>query len=181
MQIKKGELNNLIKNIQQKSIDSTMRRKPSEINENLDIKPGTGSKLDGLRSHVLSIQADVKNIQTEMTVNQAKISFLQNLDNSQDWKGKLSEFMQRHFTGIDKSAEKAISEPLPTEYQQKMHDVNATLRNQLIKKEVQLQNILSSGLVDNSVFDNEISKDLLQSADLFSKLKTENIQNLLKS
>ena len=189
MDIKKSELLSYLNNINQKNLGKDLK-KNAGLADTLknDMMRGAGNiSLDRLRSKVLGIQADLKEMQSQITYNQAQIAFLNEAGDS-NWQEELRRSMQENFRSGGSEFRGQLEK----------HMVAAEGKNQLLnlldqqnrdiatdarKKQVELENILSSGLVEGAeeLSSKEIVKDILQSNDLFSKLRAENIRNLLNS
>lgn len=164
----------------------------SEDSKALD-KPVDGAKvenrsqvsLDTMRSKVLSLQQEIRDLQTGISMRQIQIGFLNQVNEGSSWQKELKRFMNEQFpkTSIDLREGQNMDE-----FRSEAAQIVSNLRNNLIKKEIQIQNILSAGMFEPASADTErdvaidnskIMKDFSETKDIFSKLRPEAIQNLV--
>ncbi len=156
-------------------------------------KPADGVKvdnrahvnLDTMRSKVLSLQQEIRDLQTGISMRQIQIGFLNQVNEGSTWQKELKRFMNEQFpsTSIDLRDGQNIDE-----FRSEAAQIVSNLRNNLIKKEIQIQNILSAGMFEPasndadrevSIDNSKIMKDFSETKDIFSKLRPEAIQNLV--
>ncbi|AFM11420.1 hypothetical protein [Turneriella parva] len=164
----------------------------SEDSKALD-KPVDGVKvenrsqvsLDTMRSKVLSLQQEIRDLQTGISMRQIQIGFLNQVNEGSSWQKELKRFMNEQFpkTSIDLREGQNMDE-----FRSEAAQIVSNLRNNLIKKEIQIQNILSAGMFEPASADTErdvaidnskIMKDFSETKDIFSKLRPEAIQSLV--
>ncbi|MCS6984274.1 MAG: hypothetical protein NZM25_03975 [Leptospiraceae bacterium] len=134
--------------------------------------------VDSLRAQVLTLQNEAKELQTKISFHQVQLAFLSELKDKTNWKNELMRFMQNHFpTFQDEGSPEESLEDFMARTENRLGE----LSNNLIKKEVQLQNILSSGMLPEESLTIKLFRDLAQDAEVFRKLKPELVSNLLKS
>ena len=180
VQIKKSDLLNQIKNLNNETVQSQKQslRQDFQNSINQTAKAGQGVSLNNLRNQVLSLQSEMKTLQTDISMQQSQISFLKENSAMSNWQGQLVDFMQKYFAKTP-SFQGAVSS---NDYTAILLKNQNELKSSLIKKEVQLENILSSGLVSLSTKeDSLIERDLNQSVEIFGKLKAAQVKNLLDS
>lgn len=133
---------------------------------------------DELRNRVLNLQNEVKDIQTGISNKQMQIAFLNSLEDRNSWDKELKRYMKENITA-------SVSEPEPgVTFEEFSESANADvgkMKNQLILKEVQLQNIFSSGMITGSAPNVELVKNFDDTKEIFSKLRPDIISNLLRN
>lgn len=180
VQIKKSDLLNQIKNLNNETIQSQKQGLKQGFQNAIyqTTKAGQGVSLNNLRSQVLSLQSEMKTLQTDISMQQSQISFLKENSTMSNWQGQLVDFMQKHFAKTPDFQGTVSSDDYTTILLKNRNE----LKNSLIKKELQLENIISSGLVSLSAKgDSLIERDLNQSVEIFGKLKAAQVKNLLDS
>ena len=180
VQIKKSDLLNQIKNLNNETIQSQKQGLRQDFQSAIyqTTKAGQGVSLNNLRSQVLSLQSEMKTLQTDISMQQSQISFLKENSTMSNWQGQLVDFMQKHFAKTPNFQGAVSSDDYTTILLKNQNE----LKNNLIKKELQLENIISSGLVSLSTKeDSLIERDLNQSVEIFGKLKAAQVKNLLDS
>lgn len=141
--------------------------------------------LDTMRSKVFSLQQEIRDLQTGISMRQIQIGFLNQVREGSTWQKELKRFMSEQFpaTSITLHEGQNIED-----FRSEAAQVVSSLRNNLIKKEIQIQNILSAGIfepasgdsdLELSIDNSKIMKDFSETKDIFSKLRPEAIQNLV--
>jgi len=135
--------------------------------------------IDRLRGQVLNLHEEIKNIQTEISKKQTQVVFLENLNDDKNWKNKLEEFFEQQvFDSI-------VIKPDPDlkTYLSKLQIDLKKLNNDMTTREIKLENILSSGIMDTEKADisSIIIKDMDKVKEVFSRIKKDSISRILKS
>lgn len=177
MNVKKSDVINIAREVQSSRNDTARQDKaPTAAAES----QGTQSKalqVDALRNQVLGIQHDVKELQTQISFRQVQIAFLEQLKENSNWKNELQRFMQERFDGVRLNSIQADD---LGEFTEQTRQSISSLNNNLVKKEIQLQNILSTGMLSEDQLKVSLFKDLSSNSDVFTKLKPEAVSALLK-
>lgn len=177
MNIKKSDMVNLAREISL----SQKEGRESQLNKTEAEKAGSSPKaidVDTLRSQVMVLQKEAKDLQTQISFYQVQLAFLAQLQDTGNWKNELLRFMEEHFPAQKIELENDMDvEDFMNQTQERL----GGLSNDLLKKEVQLQNILSAGILEEDVVTIRLFKDVRKSGELFAKLKPEVVATLLKS
>lgn len=159
--------------------DAEPANKPSEVRT--DNKAQVS--VDAMRSKVLSLQQEVRELQTGISMRQVQLGFLNQVNEGAAWQKELRRFMNEQFPAMQLEVRDTQS---LDEFKTEAAQVVSNLRNNLIKKDIQIQNILSSGMFEPAenttepVVDNsKIVKDFSESRDIFSKLRPETVKSLV--
>lgn len=177
MEVKKSDLLKSAQNIQDKNLNRQAKAGGAEKAASAaDSKPSLN--LDNLRAQVLMLQKDVKDIQTRFTQRQAQVAFADTIQNTGNWQSELKKFMKENFRNVNIPD---MGEGTLAEFLKMADEEMQSMRNELIHKEVQLQNIVSSGVIDDIEPADLITKDFESNRDIFNRLKPENVEKLLKS
>lgn len=140
--------------------------------------------VDSMRNKVLSLQQEIKDLQTGISMRQIQLGFLNQVNEGSSWQKELKRFMNEQFPA---AAVEVGDQQNMDEFKTEAAQVVLNLRNNLIKKEIQIQNILSAGMFEPAgeaqeepVVDNsKIVKDFSESRDIFSKLRPEAVKSLV--
>ena len=140
--------------------------------------------VDSMRSKVLSLQQEIRELQTGISMRQIQLGFLNQVNEGSSWQKELKRFMGEQFPSV---ALEIRDQQNVDDFKTEAAQVVSNLRNNLIKKEIQIQNILSAGMFepagethDEPAFDNsKIVKDFNESRDIFSKLRPESVKSLV--
>ncbi|MDH4200224.1 MAG: hypothetical protein OEV66_07600 [Spirochaetia bacterium] len=138
--------------------------------------------IDRVRNQVLNLHGEVKDIQTKISRNQMQIAFLENLpingNQGNGWREKLESFMKDQFS------ESIVIKPEPDlkTYILKLGNENKSLGNDMLTREIKLENIISSGIMDSekSEVSDIIVRDIEKAREVFSKMKTDSVSRVLK-
>jgi len=135
--------------------------------------------IDTIRHQILGLQGEVKNIQTDISKKQIEIAFLENLETDARWKLNLDNFLKSNF-GESHSIDDHLNKK---EYIGKLYKEITGMNNDLLAREVKIENIISTGLIDDNKksISEIIIKDLPEASNLFSKMKNESIIRVLKN
>jgi len=135
--------------------------------------------IDTIRHQILGLQGEVKNIQTDISKKQIEIAFLENLETDARWKLNLDNFLKSNF-GESHSIDDQLNKK---EYIGKLYKEIIGMNNDLLAREVKIENIISTGLIDDNKksISDIIIKDLHEASNLFSKMKNESIIRVLKN
>jgi hypothetical protein len=162
------------------SRDAATPERPGEIR----LENKAQVSVDSMRSKVLSLQQEIKDLQTGISMRQIQIGFLNQVNEGSTWQKELKRFMNEQFPAValELNDRQGIDE-----FKTEAAQIVSNLRNNLIKKEIQIQNILSAGIFEPAgeaqeepVLDNsKIVKDFSESRDIFSKLRPEAVKNLV--
>lgn len=161
------------------SADTQAAEKPTEARAE---RVGQVS-VDAMRSRILSLQQEIRELQTGISMRQVQLGFLSQLTEGTGWQKELRRFMDEQFPGVRLDFPEAQN---LDEFRVEAAQVVSNLRNNLIKKEIQIQNILSAGVfapveegsepaVDNS----KIVKDFSETQNIFSKLRPDSVRTLV--
>lgn len=161
------------------SSDTPAAEKPAEVRAE---RTGQVS-VDAMRSKILSLQQEIRELQTGISMRQVQLGFLSQLNEGSGWQRELRRFMSEQFPGVKLDLPDAQN---LDEFRLEAAQVVSNLRNNLIKKEIQIQNILSAGIftppeesnepaVDNS----KIMKDFSETQNIFSKLRPDSVRALV--
>ncbi|MES0490104.1 MAG: hypothetical protein ABUK01_08940 [Leptospirales bacterium] len=180
MQINKNDILNFIQNIQKKESHHedaiTKKAAKSDIVPN---KEPTRISVDAVRSHVMNLQDEVKNIQTQASRKQIQVAYLEELPDVRNWKKSLQDFLKKEFPGPIP----IIQEDNKDGYiSQLMHEIRG-LNNSMLTREVKLENIISTGMVDldNDSISEIIMKDFTDVTKVFSRLRKDSISHLFQN
>lgn len=184
MHIKKNENLNYQLGVQrnghEQQIDHGKKSIPQRILEKNIISESKESLgIDKVRNQVMNLHDEVKSIQTKISQRQIQIAFLDNLPNKQNWKENLVDFL-----GSQVSKSILIKpEPDLNSYLQKLNKEITELNSDMLTKEVKLENIISSGVMDTEKTDLSeiIIKDMQKAKEVFSKIKADSITRVLKN
>jgi hypothetical protein len=142
--------------------------------------------VDSMRSKVLSLQQEIKDLQTGISMRQIQLGFLNQVNEGSSWQKELKRFMNEQFPAV--SLEMRDQQNID-EFKSEAAQVVSNLRNNLIKKEIQIQNILSAGMfepagmpegeAETEIDNSKIVKDFNESRDIFTKLRPESVKNLV--
>lgn len=140
--------------------------------------------VDSMRSKVLSLQQEIRELQTGISMRQVQLGFLNQVNEGSGWQKELKRFMTDQFPSVQVQLNDRQS---ADEFRSEAAQIVSDLRSNLLKKEIQIQNILSAGIFENSgepmqepVMDNsKIVKDFNESRDIFSKLRPEAVKGLV--
>ncbi len=177
MNVKKTDVINIAREVQSSQNDIARQDKAPTATSGSQGTQEKSLQVDTLRSQVLAIQHDVKELQTQISFRQVQIAFLEQLKENSNWKNELQRFMQERFNGTRPSDIQADS--LSEFTRQTLQSINS-LNNALLKKEIQLQNILSTGILPEGQLQVSLFKDLSSNSDVFAKLKPDAVSALLK-
>ncbi|MDH5718064.1 MAG: hypothetical protein OEZ22_10545 [Spirochaetia bacterium] len=181
MQIKKNDISQFVNSVQKQNIDKNQGQNLiNEKNTQNSISADNNINIDKLRGQVKSLQADVSKIQTDISQKQIQIAYLGIIENKEDWRQSLNNFMKENFPS---SIKLKIEDKTSEEYINRAQSEIGIMKNDLLKKEVQLQNIFSMGMISetgNEKADINLIKDMKQAEKLFSNLRKETVSNLLK-
>lgn len=178
MNIRKSELIQFASDIKNQNNPTQEKTAKSSAQEQIKIA-GHSNTHEKLARQVRALQNDMNQLQTHITFRQASVAFLQNLGTQGDWAQELKSFMSKNFALTISLNNSETRNDFTSRTQNEM----STLQNNLLKKEVQLQNIFSSGLLSENINNNKTN--LVKSADeirtMFSKLQPESVHRLLKN
>lgn len=148
----------------------------------IDSKPAVS--VDSMRSKVLSLQQEIRELQTGLSMRQIQLGFLNQVNEGSHWQKELKRFMSEQFPAVQLQLGAGQS---ADEFKTEAAQIVSNLRSNLVKKEIQIQNILSAGIfeadgeareepqIDNS----KIVKDFSESRDIFNKLRPESVKGLV--
>ena len=178
MQINKSEIMKFIRNIEKKDVrhDSPKTAISSDHSSSKQSHETRSTQVDSVRSHVLNLQSEVKNIQTEISSKQIQVAFLDEIPNSNNWKENLEKFLSQNFS----NPLPVINEAEKGQYMQSLNSEIQTLNNSMLMREVKLENIISSGIIDleKSSVSDIIMKDSNEVRNVFSKIRKDSIAHL---
>lgn len=162
------------------SADAGSAEHPAEIRA----EPKGQVSVDSMRSKVFSLQQEIRDLQTGISMRQIQLGFLNQVNEGSSWQKELRRFMSEQFPSVALEVKDAQN---IDDFKSEAAEVVSNLRNNLIKKEIQIQNILSAGVfepgkepqheptVDNS----KIVKNFAETRDIFSKLRPETVKTLV--
>ncbi|MDH4263145.1 MAG: hypothetical protein OEV78_08900 [Spirochaetia bacterium] len=135
--------------------------------------------IDRIRGQVLNLHDELKGIQTEISKKQIQVSFLKELPDATNWKQKLESFMKEEFS--ESIVVKA--DPDIKSYLNSLQGDLKMLQNDMMTREIKLENILSSGIMDTEKADisDIIIKDMDKAKEVFSRIKKDSISRILQS
>ena len=135
--------------------------------------------VDRIRGQVLNLHEELKGIQTEISNKQMQAAFLKDLPEDGNWKSKLTLFMKEQLH------ESIVIKPDPDlkAYLSSLQVDLKMLHNDMMTREIKLENILSSGIMDSEKTDvsDIIIKDMDKAKEVFSRIKKDSISRILKS
>jgi hypothetical protein len=140
--------------------------------------------VDSMRSKILSLQQEIRELQTGISVRQIQLGFLNQVNEGTSWQKELRRFMNEQFPTVQLQLKEGQN---IDEFRAEAAEVVSSLRNNLIKKEIQIQNILSAGIfepaaegAEEPVLDNSrIVKDFSETQGIFSKLRPDAVKTLV--
>jgi len=188
MHIKKQNPLDTISTIQRRDNEQLVEQEKIPFNRKLSGKTEHREKyentgIDRVRNQVFTLHNEVKDIQTRISGKQIQVSFLENLKSDENWKSKLEAFMKEN------SPDTIFIKPDPDlkTYVSKLNAEIKILNNDMFTREVKLENIISSGIMDSGI---DIEKadgssifvrDMNKAREVFSKIKSDSINRILKS
>jgi len=181
MQINKNDILGFIQNIRNRESHhedpSTQKAGKSNITQN---KEPVRISIDSVRSHVMNLQGEVKDIQTQVSRKQIQVAYLEELPNDDsNWKESLQDFLKNKFPGPIP----IIREDNKDGYVSHLKHEIRGLNNSMLMTEVKLENIISSGMIDleNSSVSEIIMKDFSDVTKVFSRLRKDSISHLFQN
>jgi hypothetical protein len=182
MEVKRSDMLKWAQNAQlsAQSNDSQAADRPSEV---LRDRPGQVN-VDVMRSKILSLQQEIREIQTGISMRQIQLGFLSQLNEGSSWQKELRRFMSEQFPAVELQFKAGQS---IDEFRAETAQLVSNLRNNLSKKEIQIQNILSAGIfepaadtTEEPVLDNSrLMKDFSETEGIFSKLRHDTVKTLV--
>ncbi|MFZ5629247.1 MAG: hypothetical protein ACOY5B_08990 [Spirochaetota bacterium] len=182
MEVKRSDMLKWAQNAQMstQASDSQASDRPAEVRTD---RPGQVS-VDSMRSKILSLQQEIRELQTGISMRQIQLGFLNQVNEGGSWQKDLRRFMNEQFPTIQMQLSEGQN---IDEFRTEAAQVVSSLRNNLIKKEIQIQNILSAGLFEPAaesdqepVLDNsKIVKDFSETQGIFSKLRPDAVRTLV--
>jgi hypothetical protein len=182
MEVKRSDMLRWAQNAQlsTQTSDSQSTDRPAEVRADRTAQVN----VDALRSKVLSLQQEIRELQTGISMRQVQLGFLSQLNEGGSWQKELRRFMTEQFPSVQIELREGQS---IDEFRSEAAQVVSNLRNDLIKKEIQIQNILSAGLFEPAaesdqepVLDNsKIIKDFSETQGIFSKLRPDAVRTLV--
>ncbi|HMY11141.1 MAG TPA: hypothetical protein PKM44_00125 [Turneriella sp.] len=182
MEVKRSDMLKWAQNAQMstQASDSQAADRPAEVRTD---RPGQVN-VDSMRSKILSLQQEIRELQTGISMRQIQLGFLNQVNEGGSWQKDLRRFMNEQFPTVQMQLGEGQN---IDEYRAEAAQVVSSLRNNLIKKEIQIQNILSAGLFEPAaesdeepVLDNsKIIKDFSETQGIFSKLRPDAVRTLV--
>jgi len=180
MEVKRSDMLQWAKNAQL----STEGNQASPESRSAEIRPESKAQVsvDTMRSKVLSLQQEVRELQTGISMRQIQLGFLNQVNEGSSWQKELKRFMNDQFPTV---ALELRSEQSIEDFKSEAGQVVADLKGNLIKKEIQIQNILSAGVFDGAaegepqVDNSKIVKDFSESREIFNKLRPDAVKSLV--
>ncbi|MCX7633545.1 MAG: hypothetical protein N2Z22_09470 [Turneriella sp.] len=142
------------------------------------------ASFDALRSRVVSLAQRIAELQTEISLRQAQLEFVNQLGESGAWQRELRRFMAAQYP----SAELQLREGQTLQdFQHQTTVAIAELRSTLAKRETEAQNILAAGLLEpdpeSAIQDGGASriliKDFADAERVFNRIRPDAVRNLL--
>ena len=177
MQINKNDLLNGIYKIQNRHGDHGVGNDASSPVNHRNQDAGTSDEslsVDMMRSRVLNLQHEVKDIQSDITGYQGHRAFLENLPDKADWRAQLKKFTGQPMPDLDKV-------PTLDNYLSHLEHEIGKLNKDLFTSEVKLENIISAGLGENLLNDPSaaIMRDMDQARTIFSRIRQDAVGKLI--
>jgi hypothetical protein len=180
MEVKRSDMLQWAKNAQL----NTEASQTAADSRSVEIRPEAKAEVsvDAMRSKVLSLQQEVRELQTGISMRQIQLGFLNQVNEGSSWQKELKRFMNEQFPAVNLELR---SEQSIEDFRSEAGQVVADLKGNLIKKEIQIQNILSAGMFDGPVegelpLDNsKIMKDFTESREIFNKLRPDAVKSLV--
>jgi len=146
--------------------------------------PESDVSVTTLRSRVANLQSEIRDLQTGMSDRQIQVGFLNSLKESTSWQKELQKFMNENFP--NSTLKLTHGESLESYLNSTAANMNQ-IKSELLKKEIQVQNLFSSGIINPHTdtegevnLDNQkIIKDYEGSQSVFSKLRADAVKNLV--
>jgi hypothetical protein len=159
-------------------------RAPEKAADGVKVDNKSQVNLDSMRSKVFSLQQEIRELQTGISMRQIQLGFLNQVNEGSSWQKELRRFMNEQFPSVSLEMRDAQN---MDEFKTEAAQVVSNLRNNLIKKEIQIQNILSAGvfepggepLHEPTIDNSKIVKDFTETRDIFSKLRPETVKSLV--
>lgn len=182
MEVKRSDMLKWAQNAQMsnQASDSQASDRPAEVRAD---RPGQVN-VDSMRSKILSLQQEIRELQTGISVRQIQLGFLNQVNEGGSWQKDLRRFMNEQFPTVQMQLSEGQN---IDDFRTEAAQVVSSLRNSLIKKEIQIQNILSAGIFEPAaesdqepVLDNsKIIKDFSETQGIFSKLRPDAVRTLV--
>jgi len=181
MQIKKSDIIKYLNTVQNEKKNTNIadgKEEPASEAKNLHANISKEKfSIDRMRNQILHIQSEANQIQTEISQRQVQIAFLEQIDTEEHWPEKLSSFMGERF----QSKVTVNPDPDLNTYLNRLNHEISNLNNNLLSREVKIENILSSGVIDieNGDISRVIVKDMKEAEKVFSRMRTDSIHKFL--
>lgn len=182
MEVKRSDMLQWAKSAQigQQTSDSPATDRPAEVRT----ERSGQVNVDSMRSKILSLQQEIRELQTGISVRQIQLGFLNQVHEGGSWQKELRRFMGEQFPAVQVALNEGQN---LDEFRTEAAQVVSNLRNNLIKKEIQIQNILSAGIFEPAtegggepILDNsKIVKDFSETQGIFSKLRPDAVKTLV--
>lgn len=182
MEVKRSDMLKWAQNAQLSSqaSESQSAEKPADVRA----ERGAQVSVDSIRSRILSLQQEVRELQTGISMRQIQLGFLNQVNEGGGWQKELKRFMSEQFpaTALELREGQDIND-----FKAEAALVVSNLRNNLIKKEIQIQNILSAGLfepageqeAEPAIDNSKIMKDFSETQSIFSRLRPDAVKSLV--
>jgi len=146
--------------------------------------PESDVSVTTLRSRVANLQSEIRDLQTGMSDRQIQVGFLHSLKESTSWQKELQKFMNENFP--NSTLKLTQGESMENYLNSTAANMNQ-IKSELLKKEVQVQNLFSSGIIhppsdsegEIQLDNQKIVKDYEGSQSVFSKLRADAVKNLV--
>jgi len=136
--------------------------------------------VDTMRSKVLSLQQEVRELQTGISMRQMQLGFLGQMNENASWQKELKRFMTEQFPTASLEVKDLQN---VDEFRQEASTQVSQLRSNLVRKEIQIQNIISAGVFepksDLEPANELLVKDFSESREIFSKLRPDAVKSLV--
>lgn len=181
MQINKNDLVKFAANIQSNNLNQNKKTRDSNANRPENNAATESINIDRLRDQAMTLQKEISDLQTGLSYRQVQVAFLDTIQDNSNWSEELQRFMAERFPGRQRDSQ--IPEVTLEEFQRNMGQEVQSLSSQLIEKEVRLQNVFSAGINAEAPenISEVISRDFDQSQNIFGKLRSDSVRNLLNS
>jgi len=180
MEIRKNDVLNFIRKVEnssQKSQSKQEVQQSSNASDTTNIDKNTLS-FNKVRNKVLSIQSEVKNLQTNLSMNQTQLALLDTLKGKSNWSNQLTDAINKKF-----ALDLKITELDAQKHKIDLIESNKGISAELSKKDIQMQNILSSGILQNSdapeLKVDELMQQIKEAKSTFSNLEPGQVKSLL--
>lgn len=155
MEIQKNDVLGFVRNIEKQ-----MKEKNMHTKEKSDLPKATSAngRLNKVMASTLEMQEEIRSLQTEYSRHQSALALVQD-SNEETWQKNLKDFLSSSFRREDLPQQRE-------QFLQNSHTTLSSLKNEILKKEVVVQNIFSASSLSQTEGQTAMDKILTDSQSL---------------